>query len=43
MLVDAWSASYSWDSCYLRLVDLQRRTFYRVRFADPLQRLDLWR
>ena len=36
-LVDVWSASYSWDSCYLRFIDLERRTFYRVRFADPVQ------
>ena len=37
-LVDVWSASYSWDYHTLRFIDLERRTFYRVRFADPAQR-----
>lgn len=37
MLVDVWSASYSWDSHYLRFIDQERRTFYRVRFADPMR------
>ena len=36
-LVDVWSASYSWDTPYLRFIDQERRTFYRVRFADPAQ------
>ena len=36
-LVDVWSASYSWDYHYLRFIDQERRTFYRVRFADPVQ------
>ncbi len=34
-LVDVWSASYSWDYHYLRFIDLERRTFYRLRFANP--------
>ena len=38
MLVDVWSASYSWDNPYLRFIDQDRRTFYRVRFANPAQR-----
>ena len=37
-LVDVWSASYSWDYHYLRFIDQERRTFYRVRFANPAQR-----
>ena len=36
MLVDVWSAHYSWDRHYLRFIDEERRTFYRVRFADPV-------
>lgn len=39
-LVDVWSARYSWDYHYLRFIDLERRTFYRVRFANPVQRQD---
>ena len=39
-LVDVWSASYSWDYQYLRFIYTQRRTFYRMRFADPLARRD---
>jgi hypothetical protein len=39
-LVDVWSASYSWDSPYLRFIDEERRTFYRVRFANPAQSHD---
>ncbi len=35
-LVDTWSGSYAWDIPYLRFIDPERRTFYRVRFADPL-------
>lgn len=34
-LVDVWSASYSWEHHYLRFIDQERRTFYRVRFANP--------
>ncbi len=33
-LVDVWSGSYAWDAPYLRFIDPERRTFYRVRFAD---------
>ena len=33
-LVDVWSASHSWDHHYLRFIDQERRTFYRVRFAN---------
>lgn len=36
-LVDVWSAGYSWDGHYLRFLDEERRTSYRVRFADPAQ------
>ena len=36
-LVDVWSAGYSWGHHYLRFIDQERRTFYRVRFADPVQ------
>ena len=36
-LVDTWSAGYSWDHHYLRFIDQERRTFYRVRFANPAQ------
>jgi hypothetical protein len=36
-LVDVWSAGYSWDRHYLRFIDQERRTFYRVRFAGPAQ------
>ena len=36
-LVDVWSAGYSWDHHYLRFIDQERRTFYRVRFADPMR------
>lgn len=36
-LVDVWSASYSWDHHYLRFIDQDRRTFYRVRFANLAQ------
>ncbi|MEO6626660.1 MAG: hypothetical protein ABIN37_17815 [Burkholderiaceae bacterium] len=39
-LVDVWSASYSWDHHYLRFIDQRRRTFYRVRFANPPARLE---
>lgn len=39
-LVDVWSASYSWDHHYLRFIDLERRTFYRVRFANPAPEQD---
>jgi len=35
MLVDVWNASYSWAFPYLRFIDQGRRTFYRVRFANP--------
>ena len=42
-LVDVWSASYSWDHHYLRFIDLERRTFYRVRFANPAQGQDFGR
>ena len=34
-LVDVWSGGYAWQHPYLRFVDAQRRTFYRVRFAGP--------
>ena len=34
-LVDVWSAGYSWDYHHLRFIDQERRTFYRVRFANP--------
>ncbi len=37
VLVDVWSASYSWDHHYLQFIDQERRTFYRVRFANPAQ------
>jgi len=36
-LVDVWSGSFSWDHHYLRFIDQERRTFYRVRLADPAQ------
>jgi hypothetical protein len=45
-LVDVWSGSFVWDAPYLKFIDAERRTFYRVRFADtalgpiPGQRLD---
>lgn len=45
-LVDVWSGSFVWDTPYLKFIDGERRTFYRVRFADtargpfPGQRLD---
>lgn len=39
-LVDVWSAGYSWDQHYLRFIDIERRTFYRVRFANPAQAQD---
>ena len=39
-LVDVWSASYSWDHHYLLFIDQERRTFYRVRFANPAQGQD---
>ena len=39
-LVDGWSASYSWDSHDLRFIDGERRTFCRVRFANPAQSHD---
>ena len=42
-LVDVWSASYSWDDHYLRFIDEERRTLYRVRFANPAQRHDAGR
>ena len=34
-LVDVWSGSYAWDNPYLKFIDQERRTFYRVRFAGP--------
>lgn len=37
-LVDVWSARYSWEHPYLRFIDLERRTLYRVRFANPGRR-----
>ena len=39
-LVDVWSASYSWEHHFLRFIDQERRTFYRVRFANPPQGQD---
>lgn len=42
-LVDVWSGRYSWQVPYLRFVDPDRRTFYRVRFADPVQPQDAQR
>ena len=33
-LVDVWSGSFVWDAPYLKFIDQERRTFYRVRFAD---------
>ena len=39
-LVDVWSARYSWDQHYLRFIDQERRTLYRVRFANPAQGQD---
>lgn len=39
-LVDVWNARYSWDHHYLRFIDQERRTFYRVRFANPGQDQD---
>lgn len=39
-LVDVWSASYSWDYHFLRFIDQDRRTFYRVRFANPPARVE---
>lgn len=39
-LVDVWSASYSWDHHYLRFIDQERRTFYRVHLANPAQGQD---
>lgn len=42
-LVDIWSARYSWDHHYLRFIDQERRTFYRVRFANPAQRREAGR
>ena len=33
-LVDVWSGSFVWDPPYLKFIDQERRTFYRVRFAD---------
>jgi hypothetical protein len=42
-LVDTWSGSYSWAIPYLRFIDTERRTFYRVRFADPVQGQDTQR
>lgn len=39
-LVDVWSGSYSWDLPYLKFIDQDRRTFYRVRFAGPAQGTD---
>jgi len=42
-LVDVWSASYSWNGQYLRFVDQERRTFYRVRFANPAPGQELGR
>lgn len=35
-LVDVWSGAYGWAPPYLRFIDAERRTFYRVRFADPV-------
>lgn len=42
-LVDVWSGPYSWDHHHLRFIDLERRTFYRVRFANPVQVEDVQR
>lgn len=39
-LVDVWSAPYSWDHHFLRFIDQERRTFYRVRFAELPARAD---
>ena len=39
-LVDVWSASYSWDHHFLRFIDQNRRTYYRVRFANPPARAE---
>ena len=39
-LVDVWSASYSWDNHFLRFIDQNRRTYYRVRFANPPARAE---
>ena len=36
-LVDVWSGSFVWQHPYLRFIDPERRTFYRVRFADTPQ------
>ena len=33
-LVDVWSGSFVWQHPYLRFIDPERRTSYRVRFAD---------
>ena len=41
MLVDVWSAGYSWDHHYLRFTDLERRTSYRVRFSNPARGRDV--
>ena len=34
VLVDAFSTTYSWDRRFLRFVDVDRRVYYRVRFAN---------
>ena len=34
-LVDVWSGSFVWEPPYLKFIDQERRTFYRVRFANP--------
>ena len=39
-LVDVWSASFSWDHHFLHFVDQNRRTYYRVRFANPPARAE---
>lgn len=39
-LVDVWSASYSWDQHFLRFIDQERRTFYRIRFANAPARIE---
>ena len=39
-LVDVWSASYSWDHQFLRFIDQSRRTYYRLRFANPPARAE---
>jgi hypothetical protein len=33
-LAHVWSGSFAWEHPYLKFIDQERRTFYRVRFAD---------